>query len=90
MNKIQGGFTKLSKEEFEKRYKRLDTLRVMTEGYDEGEGLSICKKALRAENKEIFTGIIRLTNTEKDFLGYCLESDFLDEEEKEVIKFYTR
>lgn len=81
--------TDLPIEEVMKRMKRLDTLRVMTEGYDEGEGQSICKKALRAYDKEQFTGIIRLTTTEKDFLGYKLEDDMIDDEDREVIRFYT-
>ena len=81
--------TDLPIEEVMKRMKRLDTLRVMTEGYEEGEGQSICKKALRAYDKEQFTGIIRLTTTEKDFLGYKLEDDMIDDEDREVIRFYT-
>ena len=43
--------TKLSLNEYLKRYNRLDYLRVLTEGYIEGEGYNIFKKALRAENK---------------------------------------
>lgn len=83
--------TKLSVKEMLTRMERLDTLRVVTEGYTEGVGLSICKKALRAYNKlNGFTGIIRLTQTEKEFLDYMLEDSFLDDEDKEVIKFYTK
>lgn len=82
-------FSKLPKEEMLKRMNRLDVLRVMTEGYDEGEGRSICDKALRAYNKvEGFTGIIRLSNIEKDFLSYQLENEFIDDKEIEVIRFY--
>lgn len=73
------------------RMRRLDTLRVMTEGYESGEGFNICQKALRAYNKtKGFTGIIRLTSTEKDFLGYLYENTNNDEEEIEVLDFYTK
>lgn len=66
--------TKLSIAEINKRMRRLDLLRVMTEGYDSGMGYSICHKALRAYNKsENFTGIIRLTTPEKDFLSYLMD-----------------
>lgn len=81
--------TSLPIEEVLKRMQRLDTLRVLTEGYEEGEGVNICKKALRAYDKESFTGIIRLTFTEKDFLGYLLEDEMLDEADREAIRFYT-
>ena len=83
--------TKLEVQEVLKRMKRLDTLRVMTEGYEEGEGFNICNKARAAYNKkDNFTGIIRLTITEKDFLGYLLESEYIDKEEIEIINFYTK
>lgn len=78
----------MTKEMFDKRFRRLDTLRVLTEGYEEGEGYNICQKARRAEWKQDFTGIIRLTRTEKDFLGYMLESDMLDDYEVEIINWY--
>lgn len=81
--------SRLEGKEVIKRMNRLDTLRVLTEGYTEGDGASICKKALKAYNKlEGFTGIIRLNNLEKDFLGYMLESDMLDNDDKEVINYY--
>lgn len=83
--------SKLTKEEVLKKMKRLDVLRVLTEGYEEGEGYCICQKALRAYNKtDPFTGIIRLTFLEKDFLGYCLESECITEEEREVVNFFTK
>lgn len=83
--------TNLSNNEVIKRRKRLNILIVMTELYEIGDGVSICKKALNAYNKkDNFTGIIRLKNNEKDFLGYRLDSDFISEEEKEIIKFYTK
>lgn len=83
--------TKLSSLEISKRMDRLDTLRVLTEGFTEGVGRGICEKALRAYNKlNGFTGIIRLTYTEKEFLDYMLEDKFLDDEDREVIKFYTK
>ena len=74
------------------RMQRLDALRVLTEGYEDGEGLSICKKALKAYNKvDNFTGIIRLTLPEKDFLDLMLhEDEFLSDEEKEVCRYYSR
>ena len=79
----------LEKAELIKRMNRLDTLRVLTEGFEDGEGRNICDKALRAYNKtENFTGIIRLSLLEKDFLGYMLDSDMNSEEDIEVIKFY--
>lgn len=81
--------TKLSIEEAVKRMNRLDTLRVRIEDCDCKEGISISKKALRAYDKQDnFTGIIHLTYLEKDWLSYCLESEFNDEEEIEAIKFY--
>ena len=81
----------LNADELIKRMKRVDLLRVMTEGYEYGEGLSIYNKALRAYNKvDNFTGIIRLTILEKDFIGYMRERSFLTDEEIEVINFYTK
>ena len=81
----------LEKIELVKRMRRLDVLRVMTECHDEGCGKSICNKALSAYDKsENFTGIIRLTVQEKDWLSYKLESDMLDEEDIEVVKFYCK
>lgn len=83
--------TKLSSKEMIKRMDRLNLLRVITEGFTEGVGRGICEKALRAYNKlNGFTGIIRLTYTEKEFLDYMLEDKFLDDEDREVIKFYTK
>ena len=80
----------LRKDELLKRMRRLDTLRVLTEQFDCKEGRSICRKALQAYNKvNNFTGIIRLTFSEKDWLGYLLDSDMLDAEDRECIKFYT-
>ena len=83
----------LSKDTFMQRLRRLDTLRVLTEGYigtrDYGE--TICKKAIAAYNKtDHFTGIIRLSFGEKDWLGYLLESDMIDDEDEAVINFYIR
>lgn len=81
--------TKLPKDEMLKRMRRLDILRVMTEGFSEGDGADICRKSLRAYDKvEGFTGIIRLKRTEREFLSYMLESDMLSDEEIEVIRFY--
>lgn len=84
--------TKLSEKTFLERFIRLDTLRVLTEDYDEGEGNDIFKKTARALNKhKDFTGIIRLNIIEKDFLSYIYyENEWLDDEEKEVLEFYLR
>ncbi len=83
--------SKLSADEIIKRMNRLDTLRVLTEGFTEDVGMGICKKTLRAYNKlNGFTGIIRLTQIEKEFLDYMLEDKFLDNEDRETIKFYTK
>ena len=77
--------TELSIKEYLKRYNRLDILRILMEGYESGEGFSICYKAIKAQSKNNgFTGIIRLTFSEKDFLGY-LEPE--SEEEKEILSY---
>jgi hypothetical protein len=82
--------TNLSMEEAVKRYNRLDTLRVLTEGYEDGQGYSIYTKALRALNSvNNFTGVIRLNFNEKDFLGYILdENPYLNNEDRKVLEFY--
>lgn len=88
--------TNLSVQEFLKRYNRLDTLRVLTEGYDDLDGnehpyTKICKKASKAENNlSNFTGIIRLSPTEKYYLEGMLDREFLTPEEEEVIRYYLR
>lgn len=83
--------SKLSADEIMKRMRRLDLLRVMTEQNNCKAGISICKKALKAYNKMTgFTGIIKLTCFEKEWLSYKLESDFLSAEKREVIRFYTK
>lgn len=79
--------SKLDGVELNKRMRRLDLLRVMTEGYDAGVGHDICQKALRAYNKtENFTGIIRLTTSEKDFLSYIMENK--EGEDLNVLRYY--
>jgi len=83
--------TNLLAKEMLKRMKRLDTLRVLTEQHECEEGKSICKKALKAYNKlDGFTGIIRLTFLEKDWLAYMLEDKFIDDEDRECIEFYVK
>lgn len=83
--------SRLSKDELLKRMNRLDTLRVLTEQHDCPEGRSICRKALQAYNKlNDFTGIIRLTFLEKDWLAYMLEDEYLDDEDREAIRFYCK
>lgn len=82
--------SRLDQAELMRRINRLDTLRVLTEQHDCPEGRSICRKALAAYNKlDDFTGIVRLTFREKDWLRYMLESNFLDDEDIECIRFYT-
>lgn len=82
--------SKLDQAELIKRMNRLDHLRVLTEEYTEGEGKTICEKALRAYHKaENFTGIIHLTIHEKDFLGYLLEGE-RTKEDIETIQFYLK
>lgn len=81
--------TKLTAEEAIRRMNRLDTLKVLTQAFEEGEGLNICRKAYEAWNKnDNFTGIIHLTKNEKDFLGYCLENEYNTKEDNEVLNFY--
>lgn len=81
--------TKLSNDEMLKRMRRLYILRVITEQHETENAVSICKKAVNAyDKKDNFTGIIKLTFLEKDFLRYLLENDYINEEEKEVINFY--
>jgi len=81
--------TKLSVAETINRLNRLDSLRVLTEGYESGAGLSICNKARKAYNQNNgFTGIIHLTKTEKDFLSYCLDSEFNTKADNDTLRFY--
>lgn len=83
--------SKLSASIIIQRLKRLDILRVMTEQHGCKEGISICNKAVRAYNKmEGFTGIIRLTAIEKDWLTYMLENSCITNEERKVVAFYTQ
>lgn len=92
--KFKDGHTitsKLSPEEVMKRMQRLDWLRVLTEGYEEGVGSSIYRKALQAYNKtDNFTGIIKLNIHEKDFLSYMLENEFNSDKDIETINFYLK
>jgi len=83
--------SRLKKEEMLKRMRRLDVLRVLTEQYECEEMENICKKASKAYDKaDDFTGIIRLTNVEKDCLAYRLEDELLSKEEIEAIEFYCK
>ncbi len=83
--------SKLKKDEFLRRLNRLDTLRVMTEQCECVAGKSICQKALKAYNKtENFTGIIRLTQFEKEWLWYMTEGTSINEKRRKVIEFYTK
>lgn len=81
--------TKLEVKEVIARLDRLYALVSICEAY-EGCGASICAKALKAaEKNNNFTGIIRLTSTEKEFLSYLLEGSMGDENRK-VVDFYTK
>lgn len=81
----------LTQQELLKRMRRLDILSVLVEGHDQGYGLSIYRKACNAYNRtDNFTGIIRLTPSEKDWLGYLLETDMLTQEDISVINYYLR
>lgn len=83
--------TKLNARELVRRLNRLDTLRVLTEQHETGEGVAIWNKALKAYNKFYgFTGIIRLTPAEKEWLSYKLESNMLDNKDIETIEYYCK
>ena len=81
----------LDKDELLKRMNRLDQLRVLCEQHDCKEGRNITRKAIAAYNKlDNFTGIIRLSVLEKDWLSYMLESDFLSDYDRTVINWYIK
>lgn len=82
----------LTAQEILKRMQRLDWLRVMTEQLENETYQNICKKAVKAyDKKNNFTGIIRLTDYEKEMLQIIRdENEYLLEEEKEVLDFYTK
>jgi hypothetical protein len=81
----------LSRDELAKRMDRLNTLIVITEPYEDGYGYRIYQKALNAYNRsDNFTGIIRLTFAEKDWLSYLLENDMLPKKDIDVINYYIR
>ena len=83
--------TYLSADECLRRMNRLGTLMTLVEQSENDVGQSIYRKALQAYNKlENFTGIIRLSFREKDWLSYMLESDMLSDKDIDAIKFYTR
>lgn len=84
--------SKLSIDEVLKRMDRLSNLMCLTrEIEDNKHAENIYKKALRAYNKtEDFTGIIRLTFSEKDWLSYCLENSCITDKEIETVKFYCK
>lgn len=87
-------YSNLSKDELMKRMNRLDTLRTLVEGHEEGPYLSIFNKTNKSLNANPFTGIIHLTFDEKDALGYKMELldtpvGGLSDEEIEALCFYT-
>lgn len=54
------------------------------------KGTTFSKKALRVENKnENFTGIIRLSHIEKEFLSYMLDAAD-DPKDIETLNYYIR
>ena len=81
--------TNLEPAEIMKRMNRLSWLIVEMEERTENESYRrIYEKAVRAYNKKNgFTGIIRLTNYEKEMLDY-LDEDMMPEKELEAIRFY--
>lgn len=81
--------TNLKKDELLKRMNRLDWLRVATEQLQDNPVYrNIYKKAEAAYNKhEDFTGIVRLTQYEKENLAY-LPREYMSDEELNAIKFY--
>lgn len=83
--------TKLSNEELKNRLSRLAKLICIFEEHTDEKGSSICQKAVRAYNKtDNFTGIIKLTSLEKEFISYKLEEQFIDKEKIELIRFYCK
>ena len=79
----------LPKDELIKRMDRLGTLIALTEQHESPIGRSICKKAVQALHKSLnFTGVIRLTSLEKEWLSYMLESDMISDKSRQVINFY--
>ena len=82
----------LTANEILKRMRRLDVLRVLTEQLENETYQNICKKAIKAYDKEDnFTGIIRLTGYEKEMLQIIRDENIhIDEEDKEVLDFYTK
>lgn len=85
-------YSDLSKEELMKRMNRLDTLRILVEGHEEGPYLNIYNKINKALKANPFTGILHLTFDEKDALSYkmeMLDSKSLSDEEIATICFYT-
>ena len=81
--------TDLDTKEMIKRMNRLDLLRVATEQLQDNPVYrNIYKKAEAAYNKyENFTGIVRLTQYEKENLAY-LPHEYMSDEELNAIKFY--
>lgn len=82
----------LPAKEILKRMRRLDVLRVLTEQLEDETYQNICKKAIKAYDKEDnFTGIIRLTDYEKEMLQIIRDENIhIDEEDKEALDFYTK
>ena len=79
----------LTDREVLKRLNRLNKLIILVEQNDCPEAQSIYNKATNTyKNNKNFTGIIRLSTAEKDWLSYKLECEFNSEEDVECIAFY--
>ena len=72
------------------RLKRLDSMISLLEGFDSGEYAKLYKRFYKAYNtKDNFTGIVRLSSSEKELLGYLWESELLSKSDQEALEFYT-
>ena len=81
--------------EFKKLQKRIELLSHLIDVVEENESdiaKSILKKAVRAYNKPVkeFTGIIRLTSAEKDFLSYYMECEHISPYCVEAVKHFAK
>lgn len=85
--------TDLTVPETNARIRRLRAMVHLLEGYTEGEGQEIFRKAVKALSKsEGFTGIIRLNRNQKDFLSYIMHDqlEYLIQSEIDALCFYTK
>ena len=76
--------------EVQKRLKRLDSMISLLEGFDIGEYAKLYRRFYNAYiTKDNFTGIVRLSSSEKELLGYLWESELLSKSDQEALEFYT-